>query len=106
VQAIAALLMPPSLLGSISPAVWGVAIALFILLGWSLVRRKRLAMVASIFVQGLSIIVHLLVLLPNVRLNETAPWNIELLVTCLISIVLSALVLSMINRPQVQIIMQ
>jgi hypothetical protein len=107
-QVIAVLILPPSVFISISPFIWGFLVVVFALLGWNLLRRKAWARVASIFVQGFSIIVHLLVIVPNAKIGVTpdSPWNFVLLGTTLVSVAVSALILYYIDLPDVQVLMQ
>ncbi|MHB9033648.1 MAG: hypothetical protein ACYC6L_11440 [Anaerolineae bacterium] len=105
-QIIAVLVMPPSVLSSISPVIWGVVVLIFALLGWNLLRRKAWARIASIFIQGFSIIVHLLIIVPNAKANLTAPLNYPILITSIVSMLLSAVVLYYIDQPEVQSLLQ
>ena len=107
-QLIAVIVLPPSVIISISPFIWGVLVVIFGLLGWNLLRRKVWSRVATIFVQGFSIIVHLLVIVPNAKLGTTpaSPWNFVLLGTTVVSVALSALILYYIDLPDVQVLMQ
>ena len=81
---------------------------IFGLLGWNLLRRKAWARVASIFVQGFSVIVHLLVIVPNAKIGTTpaSPWDFVMLGTTVVSVALSALILYYIDLPDVQVLMQ
>lgn len=107
-QLIAVIILPPSVIISISPFIWGVLVVIFGLLGWNLLRRKAWARVASIFVQGFSIIVHLLVIVPNAKIGTTpaSPWNFVMLGTTVVSVAVSALILYYIDLPDVQVLMQ
>jgi hypothetical protein len=107
-QVVAVIVLPPSVIISISPFIWGVLVVVFGVLGWNLLRLKAWARVASIFVQGFSIIVHLLVIIPNAKLGTTpdSPWNFILIGTTIVSVALSALILYYIDLPEVQVLMQ
>lgn len=107
-QIVALLIMPPSVLASISPVIWGVVVLLFALLGWGLLRRKAWARIASIFIQGFSIIVHLLVLLPNAKAGGTlaSPWDFTFIITTIASMAVSAAILYYIDQPDIQAILQ
>jgi hypothetical protein len=107
-QVIAVLILPPSVIVSVSPLIWGILVVIFALLGWNLLRRKAWARLASIFVQGFNIIVHLLVIIPNAKLGTTpdSPWNFVLLGTTLVSVAVSTLILYYIDLPDVQVLMQ
>ena len=107
-QLIAVIILPPSVIISISPFIWGILVVIFALLGWNLLRRKAWARVASIFVQGFSIIVHLLVIVPNAKIGTTpaSPWDFVMLGTTVVSVAVSALILYYIDLPDVQVLMQ
>ncbi|MHB1356631.1 MAG: hypothetical protein ACYCZF_11725 [Anaerolineae bacterium] len=107
-QFVAVIILPPSVFISISPFIWGVLLVIFGLLGWNLLRRKAWARVASIFVQGFSIIVHLLVIVPNAKIGITpaSPWDFVMLGTTAVSVALSALILYYIDLPDVQVLLQ
>lgn len=107
-QVVAVLIIPPSILATISPVIWGIILLIFALLGWSLLRRKAWARTASIFVQGFNIIVRLLVFLPNAKIgtNVSSPWDFLFIATSIVSVVLSALVLYYIDQPDIQTLMQ
>ncbi|MCE5259921.1 MAG: hypothetical protein LLG44_12830 [Chloroflexi bacterium] len=107
-QIIAVLIMPPSVIASISPIIWGVILLIFALLGLSLLRRRAWARIASIFIQGFSIIVRLLIILPNAKLgtDPSSPWNFQMLITSIVSMAFSAVVLYYIDKPEVQTLLQ
>lgn len=107
-QFIAVIILPPSIIISISPFIWGVLVVIFGLLGWNLLRRKAWARVASIFVQGFSIIVHLLVIVPNAKIGITpaSPWDYVMIGTTVLSVAVSALILYYIDLPDVQVLVQ
>jgi hypothetical protein len=109
-QFVAVIILPPSVIITISPFIWGVLVVIFGLLGWNLLRRKAWARVASIFVQGFSIIVHLLVIIPNAKIgpNPTlaSPWDFVMIGTTIASVAVSALILYYIDLPDVQVLMQ
>ena len=107
-QFIAPLVLPPDLLKSVSPAFWGLIAFLFAALGFNLLRRRAWARLATIFVQGFSIIVRLLVLVGHARLgnNPSAPLNAWLLSTSVVSMLLSGLILYTIDSPEIQMAVQ
>jgi len=107
-QFIPPLILPPDLLKGMSPALWAMVAALFVALGINLLRRQTWARLASIFVQGFSIIVRLLVLVGHARLgaDPSAPLDIWLLSTAAVSMLLSGLILYVIDEPEVQMAMQ
>ena len=91
---------------------WGLAIStavavavlalLCAFLGWALMQRKPWARTLTIFVQGLNVIVRIITLFSNVYQPEHGT-NVALLVTYVLSIVLSVIILSYIDRPEVQL---
>ncbi len=108
VQVFAVVILPPAILASVSPLIWVMLAGVFALLGWNLLRRKSWAGIASIFIQGFSIIARLLVILPNAKLGSspTSSWNVALLVTSFISIACSAAILYTIDSPEIQALLQ
>ncbi|MEA3406527.1 MAG: hypothetical protein U9R48_00415 [Chloroflexota bacterium] len=107
-QFIPPLMLPPSTFTSISFLVWLFLVPLFVLLGVSLVRGREWSRLATIFVQGFNVIVRLLVLISNAVTVQDgdAILNIWMVSTSLLSIILSAIVLYYIDRPEVQIVMR
>ena len=104
-QFLAPLCLPPRMLAGISPVVWLLAAALFVLLGVALLRRRAWARLATIFVQGFNILVRLLILMPNVATRSSAgkvTLDAPLLITFVISMLLSAVVLYYVDLPEVQ----
>jgi len=107
-QFIPPLMLPPSTFMSTSFLVWVFVVPLFILLGISLMRGREWSRLATIFVQGFNTIVRLLVLISNavtVRDGNSFP-SVWMVTTSLLSIILSAVVLYYVDRPEVQIAMQ
>ena len=103
-QVLAPLTLPPALLQSISPVLWGVIVAVFALLGLNLLRRRAWSRVASIFVQGFNIIVRILVIA-----GHAAPGGVvdyALISTFIVSMLLSAVILFYVDQPDIQVIMQ
>lgn len=104
-QFLAPLCLPPRMLASISPVLWALVAALFLLLGIALLRRRAWGRLATIFVQGFNILVRLLVLLPNVVTKASggqSSVDVWLLGTFLVSMLLSAVVLYYVDLPEVQ----
>lgn len=77
-------------------------IALSAFLGWLLWRRKPWAITLTIFCQGLNVIVRLITLWANVY-DEARGFDVPLLLTYVISVVLSVIILSYIDRPEVRL---
>jgi hypothetical protein len=106
-QILAILVLPPTVFASIDPLIWVAGVAVFALLGFNLIRLKDWARTATVFVQGLNIIVRLLTLVSNVVPRGTDPEiNAMLLMTALLSMFLSGVVLYLIEQPDIQLIMQ
>jgi len=101
------LILPPQTLRAISPILWGVLAALFALLAVSLLRRQAWSRVASIFLQGFSIIVRVLVTVSHAVQGGKAgnPVDYWLVGTTVVSIILSGVVLLYIDRPDIQVAM-
>ncbi|NLX37359.1 MAG: hypothetical protein GXY68_11790 [Chloroflexi bacterium] len=107
-QIIPIVIMPLGTLKGMGIEVWTPLVALFALLGVSLLLRRGWSRVASIFVQGFNILVRLLMGVSNVVASDKVGtgFNGELTVTFAISILLSAVVLYYIDQPDVQLQMQ
>lgn len=101
------LLLPPQTLRTINPIIWGVVAALFALLGVSLLRRQAWSRLASIFLQGFNIIVRVLVTLSHAVVGGKpgGPVDYWFVGTTVVSIILSAVVLLYIDRPDIQVAM-
>lgn len=107
-QFIPIIVMPINALKGLSPVVWGVLAALFVTLGFFLLRRRAWSRVASIFVQGFNIIVRILLTLGNIIRPEKAGGglNSELAISMVLSMMLSAVVLYYVDQPDIQLQMQ
>ncbi|MFP3896232.1 MAG: hypothetical protein ACLFV5_05270 [Anaerolineales bacterium] len=107
-QFVPPLILPPSTFANVSFLVWLFVILLFALLGINLARGRAWSRLATVFVQGFNIIVRLLVLIGNaVTMRDGDPvLDVWMVTTSLLSIILSAVVLHYIDRPEVQIVMQ
>lgn len=79
-----------------------ILVALCVFLGWALLQRKPWGRTLTIFVQGLNAIIRIITLFGNVYKPEEG-LNVALLVTYVVSIVLSVVFLSYIDRPEVQL---
>ena len=107
-QFVGPLALPPATLKGIGPVIWGVVALLFTLLGINLLRRKAWSRLATIFLQGFSIIVRLLVLVGHAVQGGIAGNPLDTIVVAMsvVSIILSGLILYYVDLPDVQIIMQ
>ncbi|MHB0858550.1 MAG: hypothetical protein ACYC5M_13405 [Anaerolineae bacterium] len=107
-QFVPLLILPPDVLKGIGLELWGIIAALFVVLGYNLLRQKAWSRVATIFVQGMSIIVHILVVVSHARVGgqALAPWDTWLLSTSLVSALLSGVILYYVDLPDVQVLMQ
>jgi len=106
-QFIGPLILPPTLIVSIKPVMWAIILALFALLGVNLVRRQSWARVATVFVQGFSIIVRLLVIVGHsIQGGELGGavdgWQVS---TFVLSVIVSGIILYYVDLPDVQILM-
>lgn len=105
-QFIAPLVLPPVVLKGISPVLWALIAFLFAILGFNLVRRQTWSRLATIFIQGFSIIIRLLVVIGHARTSPGAPLDVWLLSTTVLSMVLSGMILYAIDTPEVEMAMQ
>jgi len=105
-QFVAPLVFPPGLYSGIALPLWIAIAVVFVLVGVNLLRLKDWARVATIFVQGFSIIVRLLTLLSGVVPAGGAGANIVFLATSLISMALSGIILYGVDQPDIQLLMQ
>jgi hypothetical protein len=106
-QIIPALLLPPETLLGLGVVGWVVALALFALLGINLWRRRSWSRVATIFVQGFSIIVRLLVFPRSVIVGGQLgnPVDLATISTMVLSMALSAVVMYYVDQPDIQLLM-
>ena len=82
-----------------------VLVLLCAFLGWALWSHKLWGCKLTIFTQGLNIIIRLITLFENVYTADSGfKWSV--LITFLLSIVFSWLILSYIDRPEVQLIFE
>ena len=107
-QFVAIFVLPLSTLGSISPVILAVAVALFAFLGISLYHRRSWSRVATVFVQGLNITVRILTTISHVVSfdGDQALFNWPLLITAVVSVALSAGIMYYIDQPEVELLMQ
>jgi hypothetical protein len=107
-QFVAPLFLPPQMLVSISPVLWGLVVALFGLLGFYLLRRRAWARLATVFVQGFNILIRLLVLVSNIVKDQggVMQTNYWMLGTFIVSMILSAIILYYVDLPDVQMLMR
>lgn len=82
-----------------------ILVALSAFLGWALWSHKPWGRTLTIFTQGLNIVVRIITLFANVYTPDgELKW--AMLVTYLVSIVLSWLILSTIDKPEVQLLFE
>ena len=106
-QFIAPVVLPPATLASTNLFFWGLLLVVFGLLGYNLLHRRAWSRLATIFVQGFSIIVHLLVGVSHATGGQSgASADIWLLGTFAVSILLSGAILYYVDLPDVQVLMQ
>jgi hypothetical protein len=82
-----------------------VLLALSAFLGWSLLRRRRWGITLTIFVQGLNVIVRLITVFSNVY-DVAQGVSVALLLTYVVSAILSVLLLTYIDRPDVRLLFE
>lgn len=107
-QFIAPMILPPATLVRVPIVAWVFVIVVFGLLGYNLMHRRAWSRLATVFVQGFSIIVHLLVGVSRaVVKGPTGPTaDVWLLSTFALSILLSGAILYYVDLPEVQALMQ
>jgi len=82
-----------------------ILILLAAFLGWALIQRKPWGRLLTIFVQGMNIIVRIITFFGNVYSPE-AGLNAGLLVTYILSAVASGVLLSYIDRSEMQLVFE
>jgi hypothetical protein len=104
VQVIPFLLFPWDL--SLSSLIFVIIlVALSAFLGWALRSHKPWGRMLTIFTQGFNIIVRIITFFSNVYTTEGG-LNWALLVTYVLSIVLSWIILSYIDKPEIQLVFE
>ena len=102
-QFIPALLLPPEMLLSAGLLLLAPA-ALFVFMGWALLTLKPWATTLTIFVQGFNAITRFLILWPQASPAESTNW--AFIITSVASVALSTAILTIIDRPNVQVAFQ
>ncbi len=100
-------ILPPSTWRNMPPVVIGIMVALFALLGISLLRLRAWSIMASIFLQGMNIIIRLLIAAGHATSETTtgAPTvDLWLLGTFAVSIALSWFFLQELDRPEIRMV--
>lgn len=90
-------------LGSVVAIV--ILLALSVFLGWTLLTRRAWGITLTIFVQGYNIIVRIITFWSNVY-SETTGLDIALLVTYVLSVTISWVLLTRIDRPEVRLLFE
>lgn len=103
-QFIPAFLLPPEMLLSAGPLLLLAPAALFVVMGWALLTLQPWATTLTIFVQGFNAITRFLILWPQASPGESTNW--AFIITSVASVALSTAILSMIDRPNVQVAFQ
>lgn len=108
VQIIPILLLPPEILRSVNRLLLLIPVGIFAALCWALLTLRPMGRILTIFVQGFNIIVRMLIALARVVPAKTVgtPADIPLLVTSLLSIVLSAVILYYVDKPDTQLLFE
>ena len=83
----------------------GIIAALCATLAWSLVQRKWWGRTLTIFVQGLNVIIRVITLFANVY-SADGGVRFPLLITYLLSVAISVVILSYVDRPEVQLVFE
>ncbi len=100
---LAVLLYPPqSLLKGIGVVV--VAVLLFILIGYFLLKGKELALTFMIFMQGMNVIVRLMMFFSTGFTNQGQP-NVTFLITCFLGLALSFWLLVRLDQQDIRLSM-
>ncbi len=107
-QWMAPMIGPPALLVDVPLALWIAIAVIFGLVAINLLRRRFWSHTATVFLQGLSIVVHLLVLISQVAtMSEAGPVvDYAMLTTFTASMLVSAAILYYVDLPVVQAAMQ
>ena len=107
-QWIAPMIKPPSLLAQVPLALWIAVAVIFGLVAFNLLRRRFWSHTATVFLQGFSILVHLLVLVSQVAtMGETGPMvDYAMLTTFVASMLVSAAILYYVDLPVIRAAMQ
>jgi len=107
-QFVPVLIVPPETLKGFNVAAGVAVVIVFGLLGANLLRCRSWARVATVFVQGVNIIVRLLVLVGHsVVPGETGNvLDVAMVVSMVLSMLISAVVLYYVDMPDIQAIMQ
>ncbi|HUT19758.1 MAG TPA: hypothetical protein VM366_11415 [Anaerolineae bacterium] len=71
------------------------------LLGWTLYRRKPWGITLTIFVQGMNVIVRIITFFANLH-TEDGRLDVAFLLTYIVSVALSIVLLSSIDRPEIR----
>jgi hypothetical protein len=82
-----------------------VLLALAAFLGWALLQRQRWGITLTIFCQGLNVIVRIITIFSNVY-DVVQGVNVALLLTYIVSAILSVLLLTYIDRPDVRLLFE
>ena len=105
-QIVPPLLFPLDTLTGAAPWIWAPPVAIFALVGVGLLRGRVWARTATTFIQGFSVIVRLLSLLPGAvtvlsKADGTTIAHMPLITTGFISMALSTAILFSVDRPEV-----
>jgi hypothetical protein len=96
------IILPPATLFSLGGLLAVVGLILvFAGLGYALLKHRLWALNLSIFLQGFNIIVRVMMLFPNARLDSGA-YDVAYIVASLLAIILSVLFLQRLDKPDFQ----
>lgn len=82
-----------------------ILVALSAWLCWALYRRKWWGRTLTIFVQGFNVIIRVITVFPNVYSADSG-LDVALLITYLLSMVLSVIILTSVDRSDVQLVFE
>lgn len=110
-QIIPVLIFPLDVLKGLGPLAWAIPVALFALIGWGLLRGRVWAHTSAIFIQGFSVIVRLLSLLPGAvtvvnKSEGITTTHTPMIIAALLSIALSTIILFAVEHPEITAIME
>jgi len=91
-----------------SLALWVVILAVFAVLGISLIKLRSWAQVATVFIQGMNIVIRVLYWVGHATVGGEAGAGIDvwMAVTTVLSIVCSWYILTYVDQPEVRALMQ
>jgi hypothetical protein len=107
-QIVPVLILPPRILMAMDRWMFAIPAALFAVIGWALYTLQPMARTTTIFIQGFSSIIRLLITLAKVVPSKAAgtPADTMLLATTVLSMLLSVLILLYVDQPETQLLFE